>query len=191
MNFTWAGQSCGSTSRVFLHEKIHDAVLDKVVNYVKTNYKAGIPTDLATTMGPVISKAAEERVLGYIESAKQDGGKLVCGGGKPKGIDGIEGGYFIEPTIFSEVKTRHRIAKEEIFGPVMGVFKWSDETQMIKEVNDTEYGLTASVFTKDMATAQTVVKQIEAGFIWVNQVGRVSTRHSPLKAFPVIADHIS
>ncbi|KAK5172945.1 uncharacterized protein LTR77_003067 [Saxophila tyrrhenica] len=172
MNFTWAGQSCGSTSRVFLHDSIHDEVLDKVVNYVKANFKPGVPTEMATTMGPVISKAAEERVLGYIESGKQEGAKLVCGGRKPDGDDKIKGGYFIEPTIFSNVKPEMKIAREEIFGPVMSIFKWTDEAEMLKQVNDTEYGLTASIYTRDIATAQDVVRKVEAGFVWVNQVGR-------------------
>ena len=172
MNFTWAGQSCGSTSRVFLHESIHDKVLDKVVDYVKNNFKPGIPTEMATTMGPVVSKAAEERVLSYIESGKKEGAKIICGGGKPNGIEQIKGGYFIEPTIFTDVKPDMKISREEIFGPVMSVFKWSDENEMLRQVNDTEYGLTASIYTKDVATAQDIVKKVEAGFVWVNQVGR-------------------
>lgn len=172
MNFTWAGQSCGSTSRVFLHESLHDQVLDKVVEYVKRTYKAGVPTDLSTTMGPVISKAAQDRVLSYIDSAKQEGARLVCGGKAPEGIDGIKGGYFIEPTIFADVTQDMRIATEEIFGPVMAVFKWKDEADMLRQVNATEYGLTASVYSKDISTAQSLVKRVEAGFVWVNQVGR-------------------
>lgn len=172
MNFTWAGQSCGSTSRVFLHESLYDEVLDKVVAVVKKDYKAGVPTDPTTTMGPVISKAAEERVLGYIEAGKKEGAKLVYGGKKPEGISGIEGGYFIEPTIFGDVKPSMKIAREEIFGPVMSVFKWSDEKEMIKQVNSTAYGLTASIYTSSMGTAQRIVKQVESGYVWVNNVGR-------------------
>jgi betaine-aldehyde dehydrogenase len=147
-------------------------VLGKVVEYVRKEYKAGVPTHMSTTMGPVISQAAFHRVTSYIESAKQEGARLVCGGKPPEGIEGIEGGYFIEPTIFADVKPDMRIAREEIFGPVMSVFKWSDEAEMVRQVNDTEYGLTAAVYTKDIATAQSIVKQVEAGFVWVNQVGR-------------------
>lgn len=172
MNFTWAGQSCGSTSRVFLHESIHDRVLDRVVEYVKSNFKPGVPTEMGTTMGPVISKQAQERVLAYVESAKQEGARLVCGGGKPTEPAAIKDGFFIEPTIFADVKPTMKIAREEIFGPVMAVFKWSDEAEMLKQVNDTEYGLTAAIYTKDIATAHDVVKKVEAGFVWVNQVGR-------------------
>lgn len=171
MNFTWAGQSCGSTSRVFLHESIHDKVLDKVVEYVKTNFKPGVPTEMSTTMGPVISKTAEERVLSYIESGKKEGAKLICGGKKPDD-EKVKGGYFIEPTIFTDVQRDMKISREEIFGPVMSVFKWTDEEKMLQQVNDTEYGLTASVFTRDLATAQDIVRKVEAGFVWVNQVGR-------------------
>ncbi|KAK3715526.1 hypothetical protein LTR37_007014 [Vermiconidia calcicola] len=172
MNFTWAGQSCGSTSRVFLHESIHDEVLDKVVDYVKRNFKPGVPTEMATTMGPVISKAAEERVLSYIESGKKEGAKLLYGGQKPDDSGKIKGGYFIEPTIFTDVKEEMKIAREEIFGPVMSVFKWSDENEMLRQVNSTEYGLTCSIYTKDVATAQDIVRKVEAGYVWVNQVGR-------------------
>ena len=172
MNFTWAGQSCGSTSRVFLHESIHDKVMDKVVDYVKNNFKPGVPTEMATTMGPVISKQAEERVLSYIDSGKKEGAKIVCGGGKANGIEQIKGGYFIEPTIFTGVNSNMKIAREEIFGPVMSVFKWSDENEMLRQVNGTEYGLTASIYTKDITIAQDMVRKVEAGYVWINQVGR-------------------
>lgn len=171
MNFTWAGQSCGSTSRVYLHESLHDQVLEEVVKLVNKEYKPGIPTEMSTTMGPVISKTAHERVLSYIESAKSEGARLVTGGEPPTGKD-IEKGYFILPTIFADVKPTMRIAREEIFGPVMSVFKWKDEEDMLRQVNDIEYGLTASVYTKDMAKMQKITRLVEAGYIWVNQVGR-------------------
>ena len=172
MNFTWAGQSCGSTSRVFLHESHHDEVLEKVVQYVKKEYQAGSPTDMSTTMGPVISKAAQDRVLSYIKSAKSEGARLVTGGKIPELSSDIQKGYFIEPTIFADVKPDMRISREEIFGPVMSVFRWNDEEELMRQVNDTQYGLTASVYTRSISTAQNVVKKIEAGFVWVNQVGR-------------------
>lgn len=173
MNFTWAGQSCGSTSRVFLHESHHDQVVQRVVDAVNERYKAGVPTDSSTTMGPVVSRAAYDRVLSYIESGKQEGAILAAGGGPPTNIDGIEGGYFIEPTIFTNVKPNMRIAKEEIFGPVLSILKWSgDEKDVIRQVNDTSYGLTASIYTKDLATAQRAVSKIQAGYVWVNTVAK-------------------
>lgn len=172
MNFTWAGQSCGSTSRVFLHESHHDEVLDKVVAFVQKEYQPGVPTDMATTMGPVINKQAHARVLSYIDSANKEGARLVTGGKTPTENADIKGGYFIEPTIFADVKTDMRIAKEEIFGPVMSVFKWTDEEQLMNDVNSTQYGLTAAIYTQDVSKAIEASKRVEAGFVWVNQVGR-------------------
>ncbi|CAL5867979.1 uncharacterized protein PFLUO_LOCUS2202 [Penicillium psychrofluorescens] len=172
MNFTWAGQSCGSTSRVFLHELHHDEVVLRVLERVQAMYKPGVPTDMATTMGPVISKVAQERVLSFIASGKQEGAHLALGGVVPSNNPAIEGGYFVEPTVFTNVQPHMRIAREEIFGPVMSVFKWKDEAEVLRQVNDTTYGLTAAVYTQNMTTAQRTVAQIEAGFIWVNQVGR-------------------
>ncbi|KAL2014194.1 hypothetical protein VTN00DRAFT_1719 [Thermoascus crustaceus] len=167
MNFTWAGQSCGSTSRVFLHESHHDVVLERVVALVQQQYKPGVPTYMSTTMGPVISKAAQERILSFIESAKAEGARLALGGQK---LDlnsddnrDIKNGFFIPPTIFADVAPHMRIAREEIFGPVMAVFKWSDEASMLQQVNSTPYGLTASVYTSDTGTAHRAVRQIEAG----------------------------
>ena len=165
MNFTWSGQSCGSMSRVFLHSSIHDKVLEKVAVKVKETYIPGEPTDPKTTMGPVISKVAYDRVLGFIQSAKDEGARLVTGG-KAASRDG----FFIEPTIFADVKPTMRIANEEIFGPVMSVFKWDNEDDLIKVVNSVEYGLTASVFSESLNKVAKVVKRIQAGYIWVNTV---------------------
>lgn len=172
MNYTWAGQSCGSTSRVFLHESHHDVVIDKVRAFIEREFRPGAPTDVSTTMGPLINKAAHERVLSYIESAKAEGARLVTGGKVPAALEGMEAGYWVEPTVFADVTPNMRIAKEEIFGPVMSIFRWSNEDELIKTVNDTDYGLTASVFTRDVTKATKVVRQIEAGYIWVNQVSK-------------------
>jgi betaine-aldehyde dehydrogenase len=172
MNFTWAGQSCGSTSRVFLHESLHDKVVQRVCDFVKSHYTPGVPTEISTTMGCLISKVAHDRVLSYIESAKKEGAELVLGGKVPENNPKIKGGFFIEPTIFTNVQPHMRIAKEEIFGPVMSIFKWNDEDELIRQVNDTSYGLTAAIYTQNMTRVHRMVPKIEAGFIWVNQVGR-------------------
>lgn len=174
MNFTWAGQSCGSMSRVFLHESLHDKVLPLVVELVQAKCQPGDPTDINTTMGSMISKAAQNRVLGYIESGKSEGAKLVCGGGAPSAFKDarLEKGFFVEPTIFADVLPSMRIAREEIFGPVMSVFRWKDEDEVFKIANSTSYGLTASIFTNDILTAQRATRQIEAGFVWVNDVAK-------------------
>lgn len=174
MNFTWAGQSCGSMSRVFLHESLHDNVLPRVVELVRERCQPGDPTDINTTMGSMISKAAQERVLGYIESGKAEGARLVCGGGVPKDFKDarLAKGFFVEPTIFADVLPDMRIAREEIFGPVMSVFRWKDEDEVFEIANSTSYGLTASIFTNDILTAQRATRRVEAGFVWVNDVAK-------------------
>ncbi len=170
MNFTWCGQSCGSTSRAFIHEKIYDAVLEKVKAKIG-HYKPGIPTDPATTMGAIISKTQFDRVMGYIESAKSEGARLVNGGGRPAD-PALAKGLYIEPTVFADVKPSMRIFKEEIFGPVVGVIKWSDEATMFEQVNGVEYGLTASIWTNDLVTAHRAAAEVEAGFVWINDTSK-------------------
>ncbi|KIX95969.1 uncharacterized protein Z520_08224 [Fonsecaea multimorphosa CBS 102226] len=166
MNFAWAGQSCGSTSRVFLHESIHDKVLDRVATEVRKQFVPGDPLDDKTTMGPVISRVALDRVKGFCEDALAEGARLVTGGKQPSHLTG----FFFEPTIFADLKPHMRLAREEVFGPVMGVFKWKDEDELFKVVNDTDYGLTACVFTQNLATAHRAVKKFEVGYVWVNRV---------------------
>jgi betaine-aldehyde dehydrogenase len=169
MNFTWAGQSCGSTSRVFLHSDIHDEVLTRVLGIVAKRHKPGIPTEWTTTMGPVISKVHHERVLNYIETSKREGARLVTGGKKPSDPM-LANGYFIEPTIFTEMRPDMTIAKEEIFGPVMAVFRWNDEDELFRIANDVEYGLTASIWTSNITTAHRAASRIESGYVWINNV---------------------
>ena len=170
MNFTWCGQSCGSTSRAFIHEKIYDAVLAKVKTKI-AHFKPGIATDRSTTMGAIISKSQHERILGFIESAKQEGARLLTGGGRPSDPV-LAKGLFIEPTVFADVQPTMRIAREEIFGPVLSIFKWSDEAKMLQEVNAVEYGLTASIWTNDLSTAHRTAAAVQAGFVWINEVSR-------------------
>jgi len=170
MNFTWCGQSCGSTSRAFIHEDIYDAVLERVKQKA-AYYKPGIPTDPATTMGAIISRTQYERVLRYIDSARSEGARLVHGGGRPADPL-LDKGLFIEPTIFADVTPSMTIAREEIFGPVVGVFKWSNEAVMLDEVNAVEYGLTCSIWTNDLSTAHRTAAAVEAGFIWINETSK-------------------
>lgn len=167
MNFTWAGQSCGSTSRLFLHSSIHDEVLERVAAITNANHKPGIPSDWNTTMGPLISRIQYDKVLQYIESAKQEGARLVTGG-KPPADAALAKGNFIEPTIFADVDMSMRIAREEIFGPVLSVFKWDDEEAMFDDVNALDLGLTASVWTNNLNTAHRAARRVEAGYVWIN-----------------------
>jgi len=170
MNFAWCGQSCGSTSRAFLHEDIHDAVLERVTSAVAA-FKPGVPTDPQTTMGALVSKPHFDRVMGYIDSAKAEGARLVAGGKAPSD-PALSSGYFIEPTIFADVSPDMQIASQEIFGPVLAVRKWSDEGAMLEEVNALEYGLTCSIWTRDLSTAHRVALGVEAGFVWINEVAK-------------------
>src|SRR5215469_6081507 len=170
MNFTWCGQSCGSTSRAFVHARIYDAVLERAAAQVK-RYRPGIPTDPATTMGAIISQVQHERIMGFIEAGKREGARLISGGGRPSDPK-LASGLFIEPTIFADVTMDMRIGKEEIFGPVLSVFKWTDETEMLRQVNQVEYGLTCSIWTQDLVTAHRTAAEVEAGYVWINEVSK-------------------
>lgn len=167
MNFTWAGQSCGSTSRLFIHESIHDHVLERVVDTIRTLHVPGIPTDWSTTMGCLVSRAQLEKVLGFVKSGLDEGARLVTGGKQP-GNPELANGYFVEPTVFADVQPRMRVAREEVFGPILSVFKWSDENDLFDAVNDVEYGLTCSIWTRDLNTAHRAAQRVQAGYVWIN-----------------------
>ena len=166
MNFTFAGQSCASTSRLFLHADIHDAVLERIVTRCAA-FVPGLPTDPATRMGGIIDQAQHDRIMGFIESAHAEGARLVLGGGPPADPR-LASGCFIAPTIFADVTATMRIAREEIFGPVLSVLRWTDETAMFDAVNGTEYGLTAAIITRDLATAHRAAARVDAGYVWIN-----------------------
>jgi betaine-aldehyde dehydrogenase len=170
MNFTWCGQSCGSTSRAFVHEAIYESVLEEAAARARA-YRPGIATEGETTMGAIASGAQLERVLSYIESAKREGARLVCGGERPSDSR-LARGFFVEPTIFGDVIASMRIAREEIFGPVLSVLRWSDEARMLAEVNGVEHGLTCSIWTNDLSTAHRAAAAVQVGYVWINDVGR-------------------
>jgi betaine-aldehyde dehydrogenase len=170
MNFTWCGQSCGSTSRAFVHEKIHDVVVERVKARIG-HFRPGDPTDPATTMGAIISKTQFDRVMALIDSARKDGARLVHGGKRPDDPK-LAGGFYVEPTVFAEMTPQMTIARQEIFGPVLAIFKWSDEPRMIADVNAVEYGLTCSIWTNDLDTAHRTAMAVEAGYVWINEVGK-------------------
>ena len=166
MNFAWQGQSCGSTSRLLLHESLHKAVLERVVDRVAA-LKLGDPLDDKSQMGPINSKRHYERVCAMVQSGRDDGARLMTGGKRPGGVD-FKRGYWLEPTVFADVKPNMRIAREEIFGPVLSVFSWSDEGEAMKLANSTEYGLTASIFTNDIKTAFRAARAVKSGYVWIN-----------------------
>ncbi|KAF9468331.1 putative 1-pyrroline-5-carboxylate dehydrogenase [Collybia nuda] len=156
------GQACCAGSRIFVQAGIYDEFM-KRFSIVAKNLKAGDVFDPTTTHGPQVSKTQFDRVMGYIASGKQDSATVETGGSQI----GTEG-YFVEPTIFSDVKPEMKIAREEIFGPVAAVFKFTDEKAVIDLANDTTYGLACAVFTKDIKRAMTTAHGIEAGTSWVN-----------------------
>ena len=169
MNFTWCGQSCGSTSRLFLHESIHDQVVEGMLKAIR-HYQPGIPTDMATTMGCIVSQQQHEKIMSYIALGQQEGATLAYGGQRPSD-PALAKGWFVQPTVFTNVTQKMRLANEEIFGPVLSVIKWRDEAEMIEQVNAVEYGLTASIWTQNLATAHRTAARVQAGFVWVNHVG--------------------
>jgi betaine-aldehyde dehydrogenase len=170
MNFTWCGQSCGSTSRAFLHADIHDGVVERIKARIG-HFKPGIPTDPETTMGAIVSKAQLERVLAFIAAAREEGARLVTGG-RPPSDAALARGFYVEPTVFSDVTQSMRIAREEIFGPVLAILRWEQEERMLAEVNSVEYGLTCSIWTNDLTTAHRTAAAVEAGYVWINEVGK-------------------
>jgi len=161
--FTHAGQVCFAASRLFVHSKIHDQFVAKSVELAKKRL-VGNPFDSKTEQGPQISDIQLKKILEYIRSGKKSGAKLECGGEQVG-----DKGFFIQPTIFSGVKDDMKIAREEIFGPVMSILKFDSYDEVIKRANDTTYGLTAGVITKDLTRALQLVEQLQAGSVWVNQ----------------------
>jgi acyl-CoA reductase-like NAD-dependent aldehyde dehydrogenase len=170
MNFGWQGQSCGSMSRIVLHESIHDDVVGRILERVK-KIKVGHPLDPETKMGPINSKGQYDKVLTYIEQGKREGAKLLLGGRIPQG-EQFRRGFWVEPTIFGDVNMSMRIAREEIFGPVMSILRFRTEEEAVTIANDVDYGLTAAVWTNDLGRALRVSQAINAGYIWVNGVGQ-------------------
>ena len=167
MNFgICTGQSCGSNSRIFLHEQIHDEFLNKLIVEVES-LVIGDPLKEETDIGPLISKQQMEKVLFYLEEGKREGANIVSGGDRANTAE-TEKGFFVIPAIVENVKNHMRIAREEIFGPVISVLKWNDLDQVISEANDTEYGLTASIWTRDLEHAHVTADRLETGYIWIN-----------------------
>jgi betaine-aldehyde dehydrogenase len=161
-NFYSTGQVCSNGTRVFVQKGIKDAFLKRLAERVAT-IKIGDPMDEAVQMGPMASKVQLEIVRGYLAKGVEEGARLVCGG---KVIDGD--GYFIQPTVFADVRDDMAIAREEIFGPVMSVLDFDTEEEVIARANDTDFGLAAGVFTRDITRAHRVIDELEAGTCYIN-----------------------
>jgi len=160
-NFYSTGQVCSNGTRVFVQKGIQDRFLDRLIERTK-KIRIGDPLDPETQMGPLISKMQFDKVTDYIAVGKAEGATLACGGGTPS-LQGFEGGFFVEPTVFTDVKDTMRIAREEIFGPVMAVLSFENEDEAVARANDTEFGLSAGVFTRDLPRAHRVIGELQAG----------------------------
>lgn len=170
--FAATGQTCIAGSRLVVHKRVHDQVLEKVVALARTA-RLGNPMDLETQVGPITTLAQRDKVLGYIDVAIEDGARCELGGKRPE-AEGLAEGWFVEPTIFSNVKNEMRVAQEEIFGPVLSVIAFEDEEEAFAIANDTKYGLGAGLWTTDIGRAIRGASRLQAGTVWVNTYSAVS-----------------
>jgi len=161
-NFYSSGQVCSNGTRVFVHEAIKEKFLERLSARLREAI-IGDPLDEATNFGPMVSERQMKIVQDYIEIGKSEGARLICGGGR---LD--RDGFYLEPTVFADVRDDMTIAREEIFGPVMAVLDFTDETDVIARANDTEFGLSAGVFTNDLSRAHRVIAELEAGSCFIN-----------------------
>jgi aldehyde dehydrogenase (NAD+) len=156
------GQCCCAGSRLFVEGKIYDEFVSKSVDRAK-NRKVGNPFDANTEQGPQVDADQMNKILELIKAGKKDGAKMMCGGERVG-----DKGYFVQPTVFADVKDPMRIAQEEIFGPVMQIMRFDTMEDLIDKANNTVYGLAAAVFTKDIDKALHIANGIRAGTVWVN-----------------------
>ncbi len=173
MNFAWQGQSCGSNSRVLVHDDIYDAIVDRITEQAAA-IRLGDPMSTETGMGPVNSAKAYEHVTSFLDPEQLRGARVMTGGKRPPGEDFAKG-YWVEPTVVADVTPAMRLWREEVFGPILSIARWSDYEQMVAMANDTEYGLSAAIWTNDITTAIRTARRIRAGSIFING----SNRHLP------------
>ena len=166
--FYGKGEVCNAGSRLFIESKVRDEFLEKLVARAKKMQPAD-PLDPKTRMGAIVSQEQMNTVLGYIEAGKKEGAKLIAGGNRVS-VDGGKG-FFIEPTIFSDVNNEMQIAQEEIFGPVLATLSFDDIDQVIAQANSNPYGLASAVWTRDVKKAHLVSRQLRAGTVWINTYG--------------------
>jgi aldehyde dehydrogenase (NAD+) len=167
------GQACESGTRLLVHQSIHDELVAKLAE-ISGRIVVGDPADPAVGMGPMSSVAHGEKVLEYVRSALAEGARIVCGGGRLV-VPGCEEGFFVEPTVLADVDNTMKVAREEIFGPVLSVISFQSEEEAIAIANDTDYGLSAGIWTSDVIKAQQMAQQLQAGSIWINDWHMIRT----------------
>ena len=166
--FYGKGEVCNAGSRLFIESKVQDEFLEKLAARA-SKMRPADPLDPKTRMGAIVSQEQMQTILGYIEAGKNEGAKLVAGGNRVN-LDGSKG-YFVEPTIFRDVRNDMKIAREEIFGPVLATLSFDDLDQVVELANQNEYGLAAAVWTRDIKKAHTVSRRLKAGTVWINTYG--------------------
>jgi len=159
------GEVCTAGSRLFLEESVHDAFLDRLQTHVG-KLQQGDPLDPKTRLGPQVSEAQMRTILGYVDKGKSEGARLVTGGERPAGK-----GFFVRPTIFTDVANTMTLAREEIFGPVLAVLRFKELDDVLAQANDSAYGLAAAVWTKDIKKAHRTARRLQAGTVWINSYG--------------------
>ena len=170
MNFTWQGQSCGSTSRLLVHASLHDELVERLAARMEA-LRSGMPADETTDTGAIVHRRQYDKVVDYLRIGREEGARTVVGGG-PVESGALAGGLFIRPTLFDRVDPGSRLAREEIFGPVLAAMPFDGYDEAVAIANGVGYGLTAAVFTRDLATAHRFARDVEAGYVWVNDASR-------------------
>jgi aldehyde dehydrogenase (NAD+) len=173
------GQGCGCISRILVQDSVHDEFVERLVELVR-GYNIGDPTDPSTDLGPMISEAQRARVENYVAVGEEEGARKVYGGGRPAGL---EIGYYVEPTLFVDVKSSMRIAQEEIFGPVIVVIPFSDDAEAVAIANDSDFGLQGMVWSGDPLRAFAAARRMRAGQITINGGGGGLNPYSPLGGY--------
>lgn len=178
--FAAAGQTCVAGSRAFVHESVYESLTEKLIERAN-EIRIGDPMDDETQMGPIASKAQLDKVAEFVNHARAEGAEVIAGG-EPAQVFGHEDGYFWKPTIVTEVAIDSHLAQNEVFGPVLALFPFRDEEEVIRAANDTRYGLAAGLWTRDLSRAHRVAGRLEAGTVWVNMY-RAMAPQSPFGGY--------
>ena len=170
--FAASGQTCIAGSRLLVQRPVYDQVCEGVVAMARAA-RLGDPMELSTQVGPITTQPQREKVLNYMQVARDEGAQCLLGGGRPNAPE-LAGGWFVEPTIFADVANTMRIAREEVFGPVLSIIPFDDDEEAVSIANDTPYGLAAGVWTQNIRRAITMSERLRAGTVWVNTYRAVS-----------------